>query len=161
MSIAHASCGYSSDATNDASVHLTQANMAYRMTGQTGSLCYMAPEVLPLLPLLGWPVVLVPCCYCLYLAGTCYASPVLIGARGAVPVPAPATRPAVCHVFSSISLLGKWASATCQSIGLTLRPPHALKAMLLPQQLEAHSGGSVRGYGNPRGAALPTFRHGD
>lgn len=54
VSIARASCGYSSDATNDASVHLTQANMAYRMTGQTGSLCYMAPEVLPLLLPLGW-----------------------------------------------------------------------------------------------------------
>jgi hypothetical protein len=53
VSIARASCGYSSDATNDASVHLTQANMAYRMTGQTGSLCYMAPEVPPLLLLLG------------------------------------------------------------------------------------------------------------
>jgi hypothetical protein len=44
-SLARASCGYSSDATNDGSVHLAQANMAYRMTGQTGSLCYMAPEV--------------------------------------------------------------------------------------------------------------------
>jgi hypothetical protein len=54
VSIARASCGYSSDATNDASVHLTQANMAYRMTGQTGSLCYMAPEVLP------WPLVRTP-----------------------------------------------------------------------------------------------------
>lgn len=43
--MARASCGYSSDATNEASVHLAQANMAYRMTGQTGSLCYMAPEV--------------------------------------------------------------------------------------------------------------------
>lgn len=54
VSIARASCGYSLDATNDASVHLTQANMAYRMTGQTGSLCYMAPEVPPLLLSSGW-----------------------------------------------------------------------------------------------------------
>ena len=53
VSLARASCGYSSDANNDGSVHLAQANMAYRMTGQTGSLCYMAPEVLP-----------VPCIQC-------------------------------------------------------------------------------------------------
>lgn len=47
VSLAKVSCGYSSDTTldADASVHLEQANMAYRMTGQTGSLCYMAPEV--------------------------------------------------------------------------------------------------------------------
>lgn len=51
MSLAKVSCGMTSEGSAyDGSVHLASANMAYRMTGQTGSLCYMAPEVRNLLP---------------------------------------------------------------------------------------------------------------
>ncbi len=50
VSLAKVSCGMTSESGSaydgcDSSVHLASANMAYRMTGQTGSLCYMAPEV--------------------------------------------------------------------------------------------------------------------